>query len=294
MPSDLPGAGMTQPKLVAVGDNCLDTYLTSGLLTVGGNALNVAAQWRRNGWTARYFGAVGEDPEGDVVLAELAGVGLSPDDVERRPGDTAVTLLRDESGERKFLHESFGVGENYMPAPEHYAALARADWAHLGTNANKDLVRRLVADHVPFSIDVSTAHLALPLDGVPLLFASGPDEVDKPVEPLLTALRAAGARQVVVTCGRRGSYFDDGKGVVHAPATPVDVVDTCGAGDSFIATFLTALRFEGRGAAEALHMASVAAAQTCIHLGGFPQKPRPIPEWLPAKYASFTTGAQGA
>jgi fructoselysine 6-kinase len=285
---------MTQPKLVAVGDNCLDTYLTSGLLTVGGNALNVAAQWRRNGWTARYFGAVGEDPEGDVVLAELAGVGLSPDDVERRPGDTAVTLLRDESGDRKFLHESFGVGENYMPAPEHYAVIAGADWVHLGTNANKDLVRRLVADHVPFSIDVSTTHLALPLDGVPLLFASGPDEVDKPVEPLLTALRAAGARQVVVTCGRRGSYFDDGKGVVHAPATLVDVVDTCGAGDSFIATFLTALRFEGRGAAEALHTASVAAAQTCTHLGGFPQKPRPIPEWLPAKYASFITDAQGA
>lgn len=291
---DWPGIGMTQPKLVAVGDNCLDAYLTNGLLTVGGNALNVAAQWRRNGWSARYFGAVGEDPEGDVVLAELAGIGLSPDDVERRAGDTAVTLLRDESGDRKFLHESFGVGENYMPTQEHYAVIAAADWVHLGTNANKDLVRRLVADHVPFSIDVSTAHLALPLDGVPMLFASGPDDVDVPVEPLLAALRAAGARQVVLTCGRRGSYFDDGTSVVHAPATLVNVVDTCGAGDSFIATFLTAFRFEGRGAAEALHMASVAAAQTCTHLGGFPQQPRPIPEWLPAKYASFIIDAQGA
>ncbi|WP_091582136.1 PfkB family carbohydrate kinase [Mesorhizobium qingshengii] len=285
---------MTQPKLVAVGDNCLDAYLTNGLLTVGGNALNVAAQWRRNGWNARYFGAVGEDPEGDVVLAELAGVGLSPSDVERRPGDTAVTLLRDESGDRKFLHESFGVGEDYMPPPERYAVIATADWVHVGTNANRDLVRRLVADHVPFSIDVSTAHLAQPLEGVPLLFASGPVNVDAPVEPLLSELRAAGARQVVVTCGRRGSYFDDGKGVLHAPATLVDVVDTCGAGDSFIATFLTAFHFEGLRAAEALHMASVAAAQTCTHLGGFPQKPRPIPEWLPAKYASIITDAQGA
>ncbi|UVK49606.1 fructoselysine 6-kinase (plasmid) [Mesorhizobium sp. AR07] len=286
---------MTRPKLVAVGDNCLDAYLTNGLLTVGGNALNVAAQWRRNGWAARYFGAVGEDPEGDVVLAELADVGLSPDDVERRHGDTAVTLLRDESGDRKFLHESFGVGENYMPASEHYpAVIAAADWVHLGTNANKDLVRQLVADHVPFSIDVSTAHLMLPLEGVPLLFASGPDDVDQPVEPLLSALRAAGAGQVVLTCGRRGSYFDDGTSVVHAPATLVDVVDTCGAGDSFIATFLTGFHFDGLRASEALHKASIAAAQTCTHLGGFPQKPRPIPEWLPAKYASFITDAQGA
>ncbi|RUU86209.1 fructoselysine 6-kinase, partial [Mesorhizobium sp. M7A.F.Ca.MR.176.00.0.0] len=128
----------------------------------------------------------------------------------------------------------------------------------------------------------------------PLLFASGPDEVDAPVEPLLAALRTAGARQVVLTCGRRGSYFDDGMSVVHAPATLVNVVDTCGAGDSFIATFLTAFQFEGREAAEALQVAAVAAAQTCTHLGGFPQKPRPIPDWLLAKYASFITDALGA
>src|SRR5262245_10613511 len=109
------------PKLVAVGDNCLDVYLTRELLTVGGNALNVAAHWRRNGWAARYVGAVGDDAEGEIVLAEIAAAGLWPDDVEIRPGDTAVTLLRDRSGDRTFLLESFGVGENYMPASRYDA-----------------------------------------------------------------------------------------------------------------------------------------------------------------------------
>jgi fructoselysine 6-kinase len=74
------GAGMsavTSPMLVAVGDNCLDVFLNKDLLTVGGNALNVAAQWRRNGWPARYFGAVGTDREAEVVLAEIAAVGLA-------------------------------------------------------------------------------------------------------------------------------------------------------------------------------------------------------------------------
>jgi fructoselysine 6-kinase len=284
----------SMPKLVAVGDNCLDVYLTSSLLTVGGNALNVAAQWQRNGWPARYFGAVGEDAEGEMVLAELAAVGLSQSDVERRSGNTAVTLLREEFGERNFLLESLGVGENYMPALKHHATIAAADWVHLGTNSNKELVRLLVANKVPFSVDVSTAHLVLPLDGVPLVFASGPNTIDTPVEPLLAALRAAGARQVVLTCGRRGSYFDNGTSIVHAAATPIDVVDTCGAGDSFIATFLTGFRFEGLGIVEALRQASVAAAETCTHLGGFPQQPRPIPDWLSEKYASFISGAQGA
>ncbi|CAH2399925.1 PfkB family carbohydrate kinase [Mesorhizobium ventifaucium] len=284
----------SMPGLVAVGDNCLDVYLMSGLLTVGGNALNVAAQWQRSGRPARYFGAVGEDAEGEMVLAELAAVGLSSNDVERRPGDTALTLLREEFGERNFLLECLGVGENYMPAPEHYAHIAAADWVHLGTNANKELVRLLVADKVPFSVDVSTAHLVLPLDGVPLVFASGPDTIDTPVEPLLAAISAAGARQVVLTCGRRGSYFDDGASIVHAAATPIDVVDTCGAGDSFIATFLTGFRCDRLSGAEALHRASVAAAETCTHIGGFPQQPRPIPDWLLAKYASSIIDAQGA
>ncbi len=277
--------GAASRKLVAVGDNCLDVYLTEGVVTVGGNALNVAAQWQRNGWPARYFGAVGDDAEAEIVLAALAAVGLSPDDVERRPGDTAVTLLRHERGDRNFLLEALGVGERYMPPAEGYADIAAADWVHLGTNSSGELIRRLVADHVPFSVDVSTAHRSLSLVGVPIVFASGSDDGDTPVEPQLRALRAAGARQVVLTCGRRGAYFDDGGAVSHAAAMPVEVVDTCGAGDSFIATFLTSFCCEGFGAADALHRASAAAAETCTHLGGFPQRPRPTPDWLLAKYA---------
>ncbi len=165
---------MTAPALVAVGDNCLDVYLSRGELTVGGNALNVAAQWRRAGLPARYFGAVGTDAEGDIVLAEIAAAGLDAADTERRPGETAVTLLRDRDGDRHFLHESFGVGTHYMPSPARYAALAAAGWVHLGTNASPALVRRLAADGIGFSVDLSTAPFALPLRGVPVVFASGP------------------------------------------------------------------------------------------------------------------------
>jgi len=112
-------------------------------------------------------------------------------------------------------------------------------------------------------------------------------------ESVVSALRAAGARQVVLTCGRRGAFFDDGATVRHAPAIPVDVVDTCGAGDSFIASFLASFRFGGLDAAEALRTAAAAAAGTCLHVGGFPQEPRPIPGWLPAKYAEFVTPVEG-
>lgn len=285
---------MTTAPLVAIGDNCLDAFLSKDMLAVGGNALNVAVQWRRMGRDARYFGTVGPDPEGDVMLAEIETAGLRRGDVEVRPGETAVTLLRDREGDRIILTESLGVGENYMPAPSAFAAVSEAAWVHLGTHSNPDLVHRLATEKVSFSVDVSTHHDALSLRGVPLVFASGSDEAGFDPAPLIARLRALGAGRVVVTCGSRGAFFDDGSHLRHAPAMPVDVVDTCGAGDSFIATFVTAHLVDRRDADEALRMACAAAGETCRHLGGFPQTLRRIPDWLPKKYAGVIAAGQEA
>ena len=280
--------------LVAVGDNCLDVYLSKDVMTVGGNALNVAAHWRKAGLPARYFGVVGNDVEGAVMLEEIEKAGLAPGDVETRPGQTAVTLLREQAGDRKFLLEDLGVGQDYLPAERATRSFAAADWVHLGTNSNPDLVRRLAADRVRFSVDLST-HDGPPLQGVPLVFVSGPDDPNAPVEPLADRLQHAGAHQVVITCGRRGGFFREaGGGLLHVPAVPVSVVDTCGAGDSFIATFLAAMHLEKKPAAEALRAAAAAAAETCLYVGGFPQQPRRIPDWLLRKYAAVIAPAEDA
>lgn len=284
----------TSPILIAVGDNCLDAYLTKGIVTVGGNALNVAVQWRRLGLNARYFGALGPDEEAEIMLGAIGEAGLDRRDVEIRLGSSAVTLLADDAGERRFLLETLGVGADYVPSAERYDALLHADWVHLGTNSTEALVRRLVADGVQFSIDVSTRHFDLSLDGVPLVFASGPDDPAVPVEPLIARLKAGGARQVVVTCGKRGSFYDNGDEVFVAGSVPVAVVDTCGAGDSFIATFLVSRFFETLTEAAALDQSTARAAETCTHLGGFPQPIRAIPEWLLDKYDSVIRTTQRA
>ncbi|NVP58438.1 PfkB family carbohydrate kinase [Mycoplana rhizolycopersici] len=284
----------SRPTLIAVGDNCLDAYLSKGFVTVGGNALNVAVQWRRQGLNARYFGALGPDAEADIMLAAIEKAGLERSDVEIRPGASAVTLLTDDAGERRFLLESLGVGGNYVPSLDRYEALRQADWVHLGTNSSESLVRRLVADGVPFSIDVSTRHFDLSLEDVPLVFASGPDDPAKPVEPLIERFKKVGARQVVVTCGKRGSFYDNGSEMFFAGSVPVTVVDTCGAGDSFIATFLVSRFFEHYSEQAVLDHSAANAAETCTHLGGFPQPIQAIPQWLLDKYDSVIRTTQRA
>jgi fructoselysine 6-kinase len=59
--------------------------------------------------------------------------------------------------------------------------------------------------------------------------------------------------------------------VVTAPAVPVaDVVDTCGAGDAFIAAFLVS-RLAGASLAACLRAGAEAGARACTFVGAFPQ-----------------------
>jgi len=310
---------MQNPRLIAVGDNCLDVYLTSkqfpksgnrlrhkncdkiqelepfvrsveqialGFLAVGGNALNVAAQWSSLGADSRYFGAVGFDDEGGIILQALAEAGLDTKDVERREGATAVTLMAHEGGERRFLLESLGVGEDYFPNPSHYQDLTRCDFVHLGSHANLHLVQRLRQDRVRFSMDLSNHSFDhLDFAGVELVFASG--GAAQSIPPLIEKIRQKGGEKILISCGAEGAYYYEEGQTLHTPALDVDVIDSCGAGDSFVACFILSKFFKNISAQQALTDATAHAALTCTHQGSFIQTLHPIPHWLRAKYTPF-------
>ena len=274
---------MTQ--VIAVGDNCLDLFLTRGQMAFGGNALNVAVQWHRMGLQARYFGAVGEDATGALMRQAVLKAGLA-DEMEILPGTTAGTLLEEVAGDRRVLLEDLVCGLHYIPDAPRMQALAGASWVHLGTNTAPALVRDLVGQGTRFSLDLSTRHQEQDVTGVPLVLASGQGAPRAEIAALLER----GARQVVLTCGAEGAFFHDGSTLHHVAAAPAQVVDTCGAGDSFIATFLAEYRVKGRPAPEALALAAKAAALTCGHQGGFPQDPAAIPAQVLTAYAHVTGG----
>jgi fructoselysine 6-kinase len=81
---------------------------------------------------------------------------------------------------------------------------------------------------------------------------------------------------VGVTLGSRGAVFSQEGKRYNQGVKKVDAVDTMGAGDSFIAGFLTC-RILGEDMVPALDYAATVAAKTCLIHGSFGY-PHPLEE----------------
>ena len=270
---------MVSFRFAAVGDNCIDRFRPPvGQSLIGGNAVNVVVQLARLGQTAFYFGAVGDDADGRRTLDLLAENRVRIDHAETRPGLTAYTDIDVlPSGDRVFIHEDFGVCADYRPSPADLEALKTMDHVHIGwLNDGGALRRALVEAGVSVSQDISVNadRDNLGVDGLTVAFGSAGDD-ETAAKALLQRFLADGAQTAVVTCGAHGSMARTGDDRAATGIRPVEVVDTTGAGDSFIAGFLKA--FVAREALQAcLEAGRDHAAQACMHVGGFPQQPRPL------------------
>jgi fructoselysine 6-kinase len=259
-------------RLVALGDNCVDHYRALGVRAAGGNAVNVAVNWARAGLRSAYMGAVGPDADGDLLRAEIAAQGVDVARLHTLPGATGVTLIDlTDDGERLLVHEDFGVTADYRPSEEDLDAVAGAAIAHGSTLSGfDDAVGGLARRGVPVSYDFSTRHRVDDIGGVSVAFYSWEDEAGDGARELLRSALAGGASTAVVTCGRHGSFAGSGTELVFVPAQEVEVLDTLGAGDSYIAAFLTAW-LERRPLVECAVRGTDAAADCCRRFGGFPQ-----------------------
>jgi fructoselysine 6-kinase len=260
-------------EVAAIGDNCIDRYLAVGLDTVGGNAVNVAVQLAIRGRRAAYFGAAGDGAQGRRTRAALVDNGVDVAGLRIVAGRTAYTDLKTTpEGDRVIAFEDFGVCRGYRPDPAEVAALHAARHVHFGWfDDGGALKRELAAAGVAVSQDLAVNGGA---DGLTIAFASAGASREQ-ARALMQHALSAGARLAVVTCGELGSVASDGRRFAETGVAPVEVTDTTGAGDTFIAAFIDA-HLKGLDLPECLAAGRDAAALTCRHLGGFPQRPQPL------------------
>ncbi|NUW40230.1 PfkB family carbohydrate kinase [Nonomuraea rhodomycinica] len=258
-------------RLAAVGDNITDCYLDAGLMYPGGNCVNVAVHAARAGARASYVGSAGRDERGDRLAAALREEGVDLSRLRRPAGPTGYATVVNVGGERVFGPYDRGVARFRLDEAD-VEFVAAHDVAHSSYSADLEEQLPALAGRVPLSFDFDSHtgddYAAALVPYVTYAFFSASHLGAAETGDLLRWAVGRGAHVALATRGAAGAWLFDGRELLAEPAVPVEVVDTLGAGDTFIAHVLTGLA-AGLDGRETLRRASTHAARVCTALGAF-------------------------
>lgn len=267
-------------KVLGVGDNCIDDYVELGKKYPGGNALNLVIYASRDPEVeGNYIGIVGTDENGAYLLNEIRKQGLATENIIVKKGENAVTKILIRDGDRVFDDYTEGVQENAVLPYENIPAMENYDLIHFTVwGVGREHIKRLKeSTDAIFSCDFS-GQLDDPrteiMSYLDVSFFSGSNLVEKGEDPenMLRKLKEKTPGIVVMTLGKHGSLVYDGETVFSGEALPVEVVDTLGAGDCYIANFLVS-RIKGDTIPESIKKGHQAAREICKRLGGWGGEP---------------------
>ncbi|GAB1818735.1 sugar kinase [Herbidospora sp. RD11066] len=234
-------------------------------LSIAGAESNVAIGLARLGHRASWAGLVGGDETGELVLRTLRaeGVDLTYARSDER-GPTGLVLFERRVGElTRVIYHRAGSAASHLSPDDVLPALSPApDLLHvtgitpaLGPNP-ADAVRAAVASGVRVCLDVNyrarlwdraaAAAMLRPLASSVSVVIASDDELDL-IAPAsastehdrVAALLDAGVRDVIVKRGRDGASGHTAGESVDVAARSVRVADVVGAGDAFVAGYLS-------------------------------------------------------
>ena len=260
-------------KLAAVGDNCMDVYENIGKAYPGGNPVNVAVYFVRLGEESSYTGVVGTDQYGKLMKEKIAEKGVDVSHIRFMEGSTAITHVELVDGERVFGEYEEGVLADFKLTEEEIDFLCSHDMVVTGLwgNVHDDLAK-IKARGVKVAFDAATrpddpaAVTAIP--SVDYLFFATDDGDTPELRETMKQIKAKGPKLVITTLGEKGSIVYDGEKYTTFGIIPCNVVDTMGAGDSFIAGFLKGI-LEEKPVEECMKMGAANSSVTLEYNGAW-------------------------
>lgn len=256
-------------KVIAIGDNCIDDYIHQGEKYVGGCSVNFSVYTKQLGGESAYLGAVGQDENGTLITNTLKAHGIDVSHVHIMNGKTAVTEVSLVDGDRKFLSYDEGVLKNLALSEADVAYIKTFDLLHTSVYGNIDYeLKHFMADMLivfDFGPKLSYANKEMVLDCIDYAFFSYTQD-DAFIRKFLCDAVSHGLECAVATLGEHGSIAYDGKEWYVQGIRKVPVVDTIGAGDSFIAGFSIAV-LSGKSIPECLNAGALKAEETIQHFG---------------------------
>ncbi|NLW70027.1 MAG: fructoselysine 6-kinase [Eubacteriaceae bacterium] len=232
-------------KIACVGDNCIDAYDELGEYYPGGNPVNVAVYSSLLGNKASYTGVVGDDEMGKLMICALSGKGVDISHLRVQRGKTAVTHVTYEGTNRIFGEYEEGVMADFKLNEDDLDFLCSADIVVSGIWGKCEehlhfIHERKVKVAFDFADKLESDIVKRAAKYVDCAFFSH-DRDDSFIRDYLTDICKMGAKKAVATLGEKGSIAFDGKNFTVFGIVPCRVVDTLGAGDSYIAGFINSM-----------------------------------------------------
>lgn len=230
-------------------------------LNAGGDAVNEAKHLSAMGYRTAIVCGLGKDLAGGLIEDLVSKEGVSTERIRKMDYDTPIAnIMVREDGSRFSINSEATQLPGYRILPDElkgakvvsFASLFRAPFADMGNTA--ELIRAAKAygsiiccdTKLPLSDAIDIKHLS---DALPLIDYIFPNEKEaayytgkKTFPEMADSLRSLGIKNVIIKTGPEGCYVSgqDWKGAI--PAIKVDrVVNTTGAGDSFVAGFIAGI-----------------------------------------------------
>lgn len=267
---------MIRMKIIAIGDNVTDCYVDEGVYYPGGNAVNVAVNCRRDGAEkVHYLGVFGDDERADYIKECLAEEGVSYERSRKVYAHTAQPRVYLKDGDRVFAPGPRDSCQHLFAiklVKEDMEVIREFDICHTSCYSNLEYelpeLSKICRVSFDFSDRKEKEYLERTCPCLTFAFFSGGDMEEEECRSLLRQAHGLGTKIAGVTRGSKGAVFFDGKTFYSQGIKKVEAIDTMGAGDSFIAGFLTAWG-DGKTMEEALDFAAGCSAVTCTVHGGF-------------------------
>lgn len=249
----------------------------------GGKGGNQAVAAVRLGAPVVFAGAVGDDPFGDELLHGLQAEGIDAQAVQRltaaatgcalihvrADGDNAITVLPGANRQAPLPPPTWPPAWRWLLLQLELPMATTVAWAQAAHRGGAAVVLNAAPMAVLPPELLRAVDLLVVNEGeLSALVGHHPD-----VQRALQAAAAMGPRQVVATLGAQGCAAWDGQAAWHLPGRPVAVVDSTGAGDTFVGALAAAL-WQQRPFTDALARANAAAALSCTRAGARSGMPR--------------------